>query len=59
MHLFPGEYKIKVVEDRNKNGKWDTGNYSQNIQPERVFFFEKPISIRGYWDLEEDFVLDL
>ena len=59
MHLVPGEYKIKVVEDRNKNGKWDTGNYSKNIQPERVFFFEKPISIRGYWDLEEDFVLDL
>ena len=58
MHLIPGEYKIKVIEDSNKNGKWDTGNYQKNIQPEKVFFFEKPISIRGYWDLEEVFLLE-
>ena len=54
-HLTPGEYKIKVIEDRNKNGKWDTGHYRKREQPEKIFYFKKKITIRGYWELEEDF----
>jgi hypothetical protein len=54
-HLLPGNYKIKVINDRNKNGKWDTGNYKSRQQPEKITFFSKPITIRGYWDLEEIF----
>lgn len=54
-NLVPGNYKIKVVKDLNKNGKWDTGNYKKKRQPEPIYYFEKPIQIRGYWDLEEEF----
>ena len=54
-HLTPGEYKIKVIEDRNRNGKWDTGNYRKKEQPEKIFYFTKKITIRGYWELEENF----
>ena len=57
MHLEPGNYKIKVIKDRNNNGRWDTGNYRQHLQPEEIFFFDKPINIRGYWDIEEEFEL--
>lgn len=56
-HLDPGSYKIKVIKDRNNNGRWDTGNYGLKIQPEEIFFFDKSINIRGYWDIEEDFEL--
>ena len=56
-HLEPGNYKIKVVKDRNNNGRWDTGSYREKSQPEEIFFFDKPISIRGYWDIEDDFEL--
>ena len=56
-HLEPGNYKIRVVKDRNNNGRWDTGSYREKIQPEEIFFFDKPINIRGYWDIEEDFEL--
>lgn len=56
-HLDPGGYKIKVIKDRNNNGRWDTGNYKLKIQPEEIFFFDKPVNIRGYWDIEEDFEL--
>ena len=56
-HLDPGSYKIKVIKDRNNNGHWDTGNYKEKFQPEEIFFFDKPINIRGYWDIEEDFEL--
>lgn len=56
-HLDPGSYKVKVIKDRNNNGRWDTGNYKEKFQPEEIFFFDKPINIRGYWDIEEDFEL--
>jgi len=44
--LLTGEYSLKVIEDKNDNGKWDNGIY--NIQqPERIFLAsEKPISIK-------------
>lgn len=54
-HLLPGNYKIKVISDRNKNGLWDTGNYKNKQQPEKISYFSKPITVRGYWDLEETF----
>lgn len=57
-HLIPGNYKVKIIFDNNSNGKWDTGNYLQNIQPEKIIYFEKPISIRGFWDLEETFKIN-
>jgi len=52
-HLLPGAYRIRVVEDRNKNGKWDTGNYRKKEQPEKIFTIDKEITIRGFWDIEE------
>ncbi|MDR3047500.1 MAG: Ig-like domain-containing protein [Bacteroidales bacterium] len=58
LHLAPENYKIKVIEDKNSNGKWDTGNYTHKIQPERIFYVNKNIKIRGNWDLEETFKLD-
>ena len=56
-NLPPGQYKIKVIDDLNHNGKWDSGNYMEKRQPEPLFYFEKPISIRGYWEVEERFLL--
>ena len=53
-NLAAGGYKIKAIEDRNGNGVWDTGNYRQKRQPERVFYFDKAITVRGYWELEEE-----
>lgn len=52
-HLKPGDYQLKAIEDRNHNEKWDTGDYMENIQPEHVIIFNKNISIKAGWDLEE------
>jgi uncharacterized protein (DUF2141 family) len=57
LHLEPGSCKITVIEDENGNGVWDTGDYRAKQQPERIIFFDKPITIRGFWDLEEDFIV--
>ena len=57
-NLLAGSYKIKAIEDRNGNGVWDTGDYRQKRLPERVFFFGKAITVRGYWELEEEWVIE-
>ena len=57
-NLAAGGYKIKAIEDRNGNGVWDTGNYRQKRQPERVFFFGKTITVRSYWELEEEWEIE-
>ena len=57
-NLPAGSYKLKAIEDRNGNGVWDTGNYRKKIEPERVFNFNKAITIRGYWELEEEWEME-
>ena len=54
----PAKYMIRVTYDENGNGKWDTGNYLQKIQPEKVKLFTKEIDILANWELDESFNLD-
>lgn len=56
-HLAPGNYKIKVIYDNNSNFRWDTGSYRAHRQPEQTCFFPHDITIRAYWDIEEDFII--
>jgi uncharacterized protein (DUF2141 family) len=51
-NLDPAEYRIKIIHDRNSNGKWDTGNLLQKIQPEKVEFYKEPVVVRANWDVE-------
>jgi len=55
--IEPGKYKLRFIEDLNKNGEWDSGNYLKKIQPERVFEFtdgknKGEINIRANWENE-------
>ncbi len=50
--LEPGKYKLKVLYDDNRNGKWDTGRYFEKLQPERVKYYSGSIDVRANWDLE-------
>lgn len=56
--LSPGDYTVKIIYDLNNNGKWDTGNYLQKLQPEPIFFYEKPVTVRANWDVNQDIILD-
>lgn len=58
IQLVPGKYFLKVVYDKNKNKKWDTGKYIKHIQPERIIYYSKEIilkeneNIEIEWDLK-------
>lgn len=56
--LTPGNYLIRVVIDKNNNGKWDTGNFLNKKQAENVKFFDKIIELKANWDEDEIFNLD-
>ena len=48
------KYYIRLFEDRNRNGKWDTGNYSKGLQPEAVYYFPKVWEMKANFEFEED-----
>ena len=52
VYLTPGKYDIRVVEDENQNGRWDTGDYSIHLQPEKVFYYPQQYEIRSSWEHE-------
>ncbi len=51
-HLKPDKYKVKVIFDRNGNGKWDTGSYQDKYQPERVSYINEVVKVRSNWEKE-------
>jgi len=48
-YLSPGVYSLKLIIDTNGDKKWNTGNYLERIQPEKVIIYNKEIKIRENW----------
>jgi hypothetical protein len=48
-----GSYSIRVIEDLNGNGRWDTGEYP-NRQPEKILL-GKAETLKPNWDMELKF----
>jgi hypothetical protein len=58
--LLNGEYKIRVVVDENKNGRWDAGDIYTKTLPESVFIYPRQLTIQKSfdtnirWDIEKE-----
>jgi uncharacterized protein (DUF2141 family) len=50
--LLPADYQLRILYDRNKNRKWDTGDYTLKRQPEIVIPRKDNLSIRPNWENE-------
>ncbi len=54
----PGEYEIRILSDKNKNGVWDAGDFfDKRKQPELVKPVNKKITIKTNWENEFDITL--
>ena len=53
-YLNPGDYYLRLFLDRNGDGLWTTGCYEDGLQPEEVFYFPKPLTLRARWEVEQD-----
>lgn len=48
-----GKYAIRVIEDSNKNGKWDVGDVYTRRQAEPIWYLERTFTIRANWEQNE------
>lgn len=53
-NLAPAKCRVKLIEDLDGNGKFTTGNYLKNIQPEKCYYYGETITVRANWDIETD-----
>lgn len=58
--IKPAKYKLRIIDDQNCNGKWDSGNYLKGIQPETVHIYQdskkrEELNIRANWETDLDF----
>jgi len=51
-NLTPDEYTLKLIFDGNQNQRWDSGNYYRQVQPEKIVFYEKTLTVRANWEME-------
>ena len=55
---YPGEYDLRILFDKNKNGIWDSGNFKKKIQPEIVIQVSKKLNVRANFnDTETEITL--
>ena len=57
--LDPGQYSFKLILDKNNNGEWDTGRYLKSIQPEPIIIYNKEISLKAKWEMEESWIINI
>lgn len=51
--LEKGSYRIRAISDINRDGKYTTGDFFENRQPEPVTYFPKELEIPEGWDANE------
>ncbi len=52
--FIPGDYELRILYDENKNGKWDAGNFSKKIQPEKVYSILPKLSVKANFENDID-----
>ncbi len=50
---LPNTYIIRVIEDSNKNGYWDQGNYLEKKKPEKIIFYPNEIKLKSYFEITD------
>jgi uncharacterized protein (DUF2141 family) len=57
-NLETSNYWIRIIFDTNKNKKWDSGNFLNRIQPEKMIYFPEKIEVQSNWISDKTFILE-
>lgn len=52
-NIVPGKYHVKLIQDSNKNMRWDPANFKDKKMPEEVFSWQIQ-ELRADWKLKVD-----
>jgi hypothetical protein len=55
LHVQPGTYTFRIIEDKNENGRWDAGDLFLRRQPELVIPYSRNINLKAGWEQQIDF----
>ena len=47
--IDPGDYTLQLIEDKDKNHYWSTGDIFKLIQPEKIYNYQGNINIKKNW----------
>lgn len=50
----PGSYRLRLLHDRNGNGRWDPGLLQTGLAPESVTPHGEPVQVRANWEVGMD-----
>ncbi|QHL88155.1 hypothetical protein GU926_12210 [Nibribacter ruber] len=50
--LEPGKYQIRILVDKNGNGRWDNGSLKDRRLPEPVVLIPEVQEVRANWEVE-------
>jgi uncharacterized protein (DUF2141 family) len=50
-YVQAGSYKMRLIQDKNRNGRWDTGDLQKGTQPEPIFYSPQDVTARANWEL--------
>jgi len=56
-NLRPARFMVRVIYDENGNQAWDTGNFLNNLQPEKVYYISTIIEAKGNWEVNENLII--
>ena len=51
--LIPGNYQVRMIEDKIENGRWDAINLQLKTQTEKVMNSTETISVKANWDIKK------
>jgi hypothetical protein len=52
-YIEPATYEMRAIEDLNKNGRWDIGNFKERTKPEAIYFFPNKLKIKANFQLTD------
>jgi uncharacterized protein (DUF2141 family) len=50
----PKKYYFRIIEDKNGNGRYDSGNIFRKILPEKITKYNSPLEVKPNWEIEID-----
>ncbi len=57
--LIPNNYSVILIKDENRNGVWDSNNFTEKKQAEKIYRFTLSQKMRASWTIEETLKLPL
>jgi 5-hydroxyisourate hydrolase-like protein (transthyretin family) len=51
-NLDPKTYRLRLIKDINKNGRWDSGDIEQRRLPEPIIYYPEAIPLKANFEIE-------